>query len=85
MWMKTSLVKKGKERRYFPPEKTSHVLTLKDNPWCRKGSSYSCIRTYTGKEEEEEDFCRMEWPAKSPDLNPIDHAKNALGRATAQR
>ncbi|GFV17558.1 transposable element Tcb2 transposase [Trichonephila clavipes] len=34
---------------------------------------------------EEEGTCRMEWTAKPPDLNPIEHVWNAFGRATAQR
>lgn len=34
---------------------------------------------------ESEDIHRMDWPAKSPDLNPIEHAWDALGRAIAIR
>ena len=34
---------------------------------------------------ESEDIHRMDWPAKSPDLNPIEHAWYALGRAVATR
>lgn len=30
---------------------------------------------------ESEDIHRMDWPAKYPDLNPIEHAWDALGRA----
>ncbi|GBN43219.1 Transposable element Tcb2 transposase [Araneus ventricosus] len=34
---------------------------------------------------ESEDIRRMDWPARSPDLNPIEHAWDALGRAIATR
>lgn len=34
---------------------------------------------------EEEDIRRMNWPAKSPDLNPIEHVWDGLGRAIARR
>jgi transposase len=34
---------------------------------------------------EGEDIQRMEWPARSPDLNPIEHAWDALGRAIGSR
>ena len=34
---------------------------------------------------EREDIRRMEWPARSPDLNPIEHVWDALGRRIAAR
>ncbi|GBO45676.1 hypothetical protein AVEN_130191-1 [Araneus ventricosus] len=34
---------------------------------------------------ESEDIRRMDWPATSPDLNPIEHVWDALGRAIATR
>ncbi|GBN10985.1 hypothetical protein AVEN_13649-1 [Araneus ventricosus] len=34
---------------------------------------------------ESEDIRWMEWPARSPDLNPIEHVWDALGRAIATR
>ncbi|GFU66957.1 transposable element Tc3 transposase [Trichonephila clavipes] len=34
---------------------------------------------------ESEDITRMDWPAYSPDLNPIEHVWNALGRRIAAR
>ncbi|GFV95741.1 transposable element Tcb2 transposase [Trichonephila clavipes] len=33
----------------------------------------------------EEGIVRMEWPACSPDINPIEHVWNALGRRVAGR
>ncbi|GBN76632.1 hypothetical protein AVEN_218484-1 [Araneus ventricosus] len=32
---------------------------------------------------ESEDIRRMDWPARSPDLNPIEYVWDALGRAIA--
>ncbi|GBN66041.1 Transposable element Tc3 transposase [Araneus ventricosus] len=34
---------------------------------------------------ESEDIRRMDWPARYPDLNPIEHVWDALGRAIASR
>lgn len=34
---------------------------------------------------ESEDIRRIDWPARSPDLNPIEHVWDALGRAIATR
>ncbi|GBN58365.1 Transposable element Tc1 transposase [Araneus ventricosus] len=34
---------------------------------------------------ESEDIRRMDWPARSPDLNPIEHVWDALGRTIATR
>ncbi|GFW28656.1 transposable element Tcb2 transposase [Trichonephila clavipes] len=31
----------------------------------------------------EEGIVRMEWPANSPDMNPIEHVRDALGRRVA--
>ncbi|GFY16780.1 transposable element Tcb2 transposase [Trichonephila clavipes] len=42
-------------------------------------SSHSSFRT------ESEDIERMDWPARSPDLNPIEHVWDFLGRRLAAR
>ncbi|GFX39022.1 transposable element Tcb1 transposase [Trichonephila clavipes] len=34
---------------------------------------------------ESEDITRMDWPAYSPDLNPIEHVRDVLGRRIAAR
>ncbi|GBM30055.1 hypothetical protein AVEN_88271-1 [Araneus ventricosus] len=34
---------------------------------------------------ESEDIHRMDWPVRSPDLNPIQHVCDALGRGNAAR
>ncbi|GFW81933.1 transposable element Tc3 transposase [Trichonephila clavipes] len=34
---------------------------------------------------ESEDIERMDWPARSPDLNPIEHVRDFLGRRLAAR
>ncbi|GBM26092.1 hypothetical protein AVEN_12851-1 [Araneus ventricosus] len=34
---------------------------------------------------ESEDILRIDWPARSPDFNPIEHVWDALGRAIATR
>ena len=34
---------------------------------------------------ESEDITRMDWPAYSPDLNPIEHVRDALERSIAAR
>ncbi|GFU31220.1 transposable element Tcb2 transposase [Trichonephila clavipes] len=45
-----------------------------------------CRRTVAAKQLlESEDIERMDWPARSPDLNPIEHLWNFLGRRLAAR
>ncbi|GFS96712.1 transposable element Tcb2 transposase [Trichonephila clavipes] len=45
-----------------------------------------CHRTVAAEQLlESEDIERMEWPARSPDLNPIEHVWNFLGRRLAAR
>ncbi|GFY16684.1 transposable element Tcb2 transposase [Trichonephila clavipes] len=46
----------------------------------------SCHRTVAAEQLlESEDIERMDWPARSPDLNPIEHAWDFLGRRLAAR
>ncbi|GFV63028.1 transposable element Tc3 transposase [Trichonephila clavipes] len=45
-----------------------------------------CNRTVAAKQLlESEDIERMDWPARSPDLNPIEHVWDFLGRRLAAR
>ncbi|GFY25974.1 transposable element Tcb1 transposase [Trichonephila clavipes] len=45
-----------------------------------------CHRTVAAEQLlESEDIERMEWPARSPDLNPIEHVWDFLGRRLAAR
>ncbi|GFV76097.1 transposable element Tcb2 transposase [Trichonephila clavipes] len=45
-----------------------------------------CHRTVAAEQLlESEDIERMDWPARSPDLNPIDHVWDFLGRRLAAR
>ncbi|GFW13774.1 transposable element Tcb2 transposase [Trichonephila clavipes] len=45
-----------------------------------------CHRTVAAEELlQSEDIERMDWPARSPDLNPIEHVWNFLGRRLAAR
>ncbi|GFS68503.1 transposable element Tcb2 transposase [Trichonephila clavipes] len=45
-----------------------------------------CHRTVAAEQLlESEDIERMDWPARSPDLNPIEHVWEFLGRRLAAR
>ncbi|GFU22288.1 HTH_Tnp_Tc3_2 domain-containing protein [Trichonephila clavipes] len=45
-----------------------------------------CHRTVAAEQLlESEDIERMDWPARSPDLNPIEHVWDFLGRSLAAR
>ncbi|GFY03594.1 transposable element Tcb2 transposase [Trichonephila clavipes] len=45
-----------------------------------------CQRTVAAEQLlESEDIVRMDWPARSPDLNPIEHVWHFLGRRLAAR
>ncbi|GFU80137.1 transposable element Tcb2 transposase [Trichonephila clavipes] len=45
-----------------------------------------CHRTVAAEHFlESEDIERMDWPARSPDLNPIEHVWDFLGRRLAAR
>ncbi|GFV53241.1 transposable element Tc3 transposase [Trichonephila clavipes] len=45
-----------------------------------------CHRTVAAEQLlESEDIERMDWPARSPDLNPIEHVWDVLGRRLAAR
>ncbi|GFX03548.1 transposable element Tcb1 transposase [Trichonephila clavipes] len=64
---------RGVLRRYG-----SAVLFIYDNA--------SCYRTVAAEQLlESEDIERMDWPARSPDLNPIEHVWDFLGRRLEAR
>ncbi|GFW61027.1 DDE_3 domain-containing protein [Trichonephila clavipes] len=45
-----------------------------------------CHRTVAAEQLlESEDIERMDWPARSPDLNPIEHVWDFLGRRLGAR
>ncbi|GFY15370.1 HTH_Tnp_Tc3_2 domain-containing protein [Trichonephila clavipes] len=50
------------------------------------GDNAPCHRTVAAEQLlESEDIERMDWPARSPDLNPIEHVWDFLGRRLAAR
>ncbi|GFV35827.1 uncharacterized protein TNCV_914171 [Trichonephila clavipes] len=50
------------------------------------GRQCTCHRTVAAEQLlESEDIERMDWPARSPDLNPIEHVWDFLGRRLAAR
>ncbi|GFT94672.1 transposable element Tcb1 transposase [Trichonephila clavipes] len=51
-----------------------------------KDDNAPCHRTVAAEQLlESEDIKRMDWPARSPDLNPIEHVWDFLGRRLAAR
>ncbi|GFT79607.1 transposable element Tcb2 transposase [Trichonephila clavipes] len=64
--------------RYFRGAMGLHFLFMDDNAQCH------CT---VGAEQllESEDMERMDWRARSPDLNPIEHVWSFLGRRLAPR
>ncbi|GFT00413.1 transposable element Tc3 transposase [Trichonephila clavipes] len=64
--------------RLFRGAKGLQLLFMDDNA--------PCHRTVAAEQLLEiEDIERMDWPARSPDLNPIEHVWNFLGRRLAAR
>ncbi|GFV50605.1 transposable element Tcb2 transposase [Trichonephila clavipes] len=64
--------------RYFRGAMGLQFLFMDDNA--------PCHRTVTAEQLlESEDIERMDWPARSPDLNPIEHVWDFLGRRLAAR
>ncbi|GFW41591.1 transposable element Tcb2 transposase [Trichonephila clavipes] len=55
-------------------------------PFHGRDDNAPCHRTVTAEQLlESEDIERMDWPARSPDLNPIEHVWDFLGRRLAAR
>ncbi|GFV99156.1 transposable element Tcb2 transposase [Trichonephila clavipes] len=64
--------------RLFRGAMDLQFLFMDDNAPChRKGAAEQLL--------ESEDIERMDWPARSPDLNPIEHVWDFLGRRLAAR
>ncbi|GFY35957.1 DDE_3 domain-containing protein [Trichonephila clavipes] len=63
-----------------------HLQALETIPKCWK---YDNARLHRANIVEEclqsEDITRMDWPAYSPDLNPLEHVGDMLGRRIAAR
>ncbi|GBL73817.1 hypothetical protein AVEN_230782-1 [Araneus ventricosus] len=55
----------------------SVTMTGPHLPGCHSGTTYECLQS--------EDITRMDRPAYSPDLNPIEHVWDMLGRRIAAR
>ncbi|GFY32704.1 transposable element Tcb1 transposase [Trichonephila clavipes] len=65
--------------RLFRGAMSLQFLFMDDNAPCRH-------RTVAARQLlESEDIERMDWPARSPDLNPIEHVWDFLGRRLAAR
>ncbi|KFM68172.1 Transposable element Tcb2 transposase, partial [Stegodyphus mimosarum] len=64
--------------RFFRGAMGPQFLSMDDNT--------PCHRTVAAEQLlESEDIERMDWPARSPDLNPIEHVWDFLGRRLAAR
>ncbi|GFY01393.1 transposable element Tcb1 transposase [Trichonephila clavipes] len=64
--------------RLFRGAKGLQFLFMDDNAPCHRTVA-------TEQLLESEDIERMDWPARSPDLNPIEHVWDFLGRRLAAR
>ena len=65
----------------FSNQWQSHIATVWDRTLSSKMPTIGVIRDYLQNVGVE----RMEWPASSPDLNPIEHLWDQLGRAVHAR
>ncbi|GFX04261.1 transposable element Tcb2 transposase [Trichonephila clavipes] len=64
-----------------------HMCFFLEALWVCSSFSWTTMHRTVAAEQllESEDIERMDWPARSPDLNPIEHVWDFLGRRLAAR
>ncbi|GFT32339.1 hypothetical protein TNCV_4483771 [Trichonephila clavipes] len=66
-----------------------HMCVFLEALWVCSSFSWTTMPRYRTVAAEQllesDDIERMDWPARSPDLNPIDHVWDFLGRRLAAR
>ncbi|GFW12626.1 hypothetical protein TNCV_818781 [Trichonephila clavipes] len=62
-----------------------HMCVFLEALWVCSSFSWTTMHHVIAQLLESEDIERMDWPARSPDLNPIEHVWDFLGRRLAAR